>query len=159
MNEDETSDTESRFTSGFFKKGTADKLTYKNIIADAINWCRLSMGTTEYKYAVIGLEKIIKFDIQGYQLSTEIGKIKDNLEVDKDEYIEREEERLGRKIKKRAEIAKLKIRLRQWEWEAYFEKLIQLLAAHDLLFDTERQIPFKKLGRLTGSGKAKKRTA
>lgn len=158
MNEDETSDTESRFTSGFFKKGTTDKLTYKNIIADAINWCRLTMGTLEYKYAVIGLEKIIKFDIQGYQLSTEIDNIKDELEIAREEYIEREEERLGRKIKKRAERAKLKIRLRQWEWEIYFEKLIQLLAAHDLLFDTERQIPFKKLGRLVG-GKAREGTA
>ena len=72
MNEDETSDIESRFSSGFFKRGTVDKLTYKNIIADAINWCRLTMGTLEYKFAVVGLEKIIKFDIQGYQLSTKI---------------------------------------------------------------------------------------
>ena len=158
MNEDETSDIESRFTSGFFKRGTTDKLTYKNIIADAINWCRLTMGTLEYKFAVVGLEKIIKFDIQGYQLSTKIDNIKDEMEIDREKYIEFEEGRLGRKIKKRAERAKLKIRLRQWYWEEYFERIIQLLAEHDLLFDTERQLPYKKLGRLIG-GQTQKGTA
>ena len=148
MNEDEYN-LEDRFSTGFFRKGTKDKLTYKNIIADAINWCRQTYGTTEYPNAVKGLVMIIDFDIKGYMLSTRLDEIRGELEEDKKDYIDSEEKRLGtRKIRKRSERIKLKIRIDRLFWENYFVKIIQLLAEHDLLFDTERQIPFKKLGSL-----------
>lgn len=152
MNEEE-SDIEERFSSGFFKKGTKDKLTYKNIIADSINWCRKTMGTPKYKGAVNGLEKIIDFDIQGYELHTRILEIKTEIKEELNKYERREEKRMGRKIRKNAEKAKLRLRKDQIRWELYFSALIQLLAEHDLLFDTERQIPFKKLGRITRNDK------
>ena len=129
------------------RKTSEDKLTYKNIIADAINWCRKSMGTMYFKEAVKGLEKIIKFDVIGYKLLSEIKQIKIDLDIEQQKNIKLKKKRLGRSFYGNAEQAKLKLEISEWYWEEYFERLIQLLANNGLLFDTEKRISVKEVGK------------
>jgi len=130
------------------RKTSEDKLTYKNIIADAINWCRKSMGTMYFREAVKGLEKIIKFDVTGYSLLSEIENIQIQLNIEKKEMIKYKKHKLGRHFYGNAEQAKFKLELSEWYWSAYFERIIQLLASNGLLFDTEKTIPIKEIGRV-----------
>jgi len=145
---DDVEGLEEKFISGHFKKSIEDKLTYKNIIADAINWCRKRMGYTDFDEWVQGLENIISFNIEGYNFTDDLEEIKKEL---KEELLNREEEEItkkGRNFYKRANKAKFKWKQHKWYWNSYFKEIIQLLAEHNLLFDKERTIPYKQLGRL-----------
>ena len=130
--------------SGFIRKTSEDKLTYKNIIADAINTCRRLQGYHEFRGSVQGLEKVIYMDIQGYRLTEKIDDIKKNLTNIGQEYINKLQKIMGRsEYYKNAHIAKLKIFMDQWYYEQLFEGIIQLLAEHNLLLETERLIPLR----------------
>jgi len=126
-----------------------DKLTYKNIISDAINTCRRSKGHKEFVNDVEGLEDIIYMDISGYQLRKQIETIKETIHVIGQEYINTLYHKSGRTYYKKATIAKLRLFMDQWYYERYFEELIQLLATHNLLLEHERYIPIREKSMLT----------
>lgn len=127
---------------GYHQHNT-DKLTYKNIIADAINFCRKLKGHKEFASAVDGLEDVIYMDIEGYRLRDKIETIKEHIYTKGQEYINSLQNRQGRFYYARANIAKLKLFMDQWYYERYFEELIQLLAEHNLLLEHERYIPIR----------------
>ena len=131
------------------RRTSEDKLTYKNIIADAINWCRKSMGTRHMPNAVQGLERIIKFDVKGYKLKTKLIEIQADLKAEKIERKKREKRRMGRNFYGNSEQARFKLRQSEWYWNKYFEEIIQLLADNKLLVETEKTIPVKEIGRRT----------
>lgn len=121
-----------------------DKLTYKNIIADAINYCRRLKGHKEFASAVSGLEDVIYMDIEGYRLRAKIENVKTIIQNEGQEYIHRLRENQGRdEYYKNAHLAKLKLFIDQWYYERYFEDLIQLLAEHNLLLEHERYVPIR----------------
>ena len=127
-----------------FKKTTVDKLTFKNIIADAINQCRRNRRYIElFQASVLGLEDIIYFNIPGYQLKTEIDKIKQMLNDEHNNKIMSERNRLGRNFNKRSERAKIRIKQHEWYWNTYFKHLMQLLADKNLLLETTKYIPVR----------------
>lgn len=148
---------EEKFISGHFKKSIEDKLTYKNIIADAINWCRKRRGYKDFDECVQGLEDIISFRIEGYDFRNDLKEIKGEIGEELKKREEREIEKLGRRFYKRANKAKFRIKQHKWYWNSYFKEIIQLLAEHNLLFDKERTIPYKQLGRLTHGEKVKRK--
>ncbi len=125
------------------KRTSEDKLTYKNIIADAINWCRKTKGSMVFIEAVGGLEQIIKFNVPGYKFIEEINNIKDKLTIEKKQRRDREARRQGRNFYGNAEQARYKLDESKWYWNAYFESIIQLLAEHNLLIDTEKLTKIK----------------
>jgi len=121
-----------------------DKLTYKNIIADAINYCRKLKTYKEFAGAVEGLEDVIYMDIEGYRLREQIETIKTTIKTEGQEYIDTLRKNMGRdEYYKNAHIAKLKLFMDQWYYERYFEDLIQLLAEHNLLLEHERYVPIR----------------
>jgi len=123
------------------RKTSEDKLTYKNIIADAINWCRRARGTVYFKSAVQGLESVINFNVIGYKLKDELKTIKDTLDKEKTENEIKEHYKMGRRFMKRAIRVKFKLQQEKWYWNAYFEKIIQLLGNNNLLLETQKKIP------------------
>lgn len=129
----------------FIRRTTEDKLTYKNIIADAINWCRKTMGTLQFRYAVQGLERVIKFDVPGYNMKKELNELETQLKKQQKQLIEEKKQEYGNRFFKRSVQAKFRIDMIEWYWNTYFEMIIQLLANHNLLFDTEKRIPIKKI--------------
>ena len=131
------------------RRTSEDKLTYKNIIVDAINWCRRTRGTMHFKHAVKGLVGIINFDVKGYSLKTKIDEIQVELDREKKRLIQQEKQRAGRKFYANAYQAKFKIRLDEVYWNSYFECIIQLLADNNLLMETEKTIPVKIVGEHT----------
>jgi len=123
------------------RRTSEDKLTYKLIIADAINQCRRTMGTFSFKDSVDGLEKIIKFDIPGYQLKTQIQEIKDTLNYEMKQMEKEKEKKLTpSQFNKRAYQAKWRILRNKIYWETYYERLIQLLAKENLCLETEKYV-------------------
>ena len=146
---DEIEKLEDKFISGHFKKTIEDKLTYKNIIAEAIRKCMWTKGTKQFKDAVEGLEGVLYFNISGYTLKKDIDKIKDKLQIDKQKVINHYKRKYGRDFYGNKEQIDLKLDVRTWYWNTFFDELIQLLAEHNLLLDQERTIPYKRLGRLT----------
>ena len=122
------------------RRSTQDKLTYKNIIAQAINKCNNSKGTVRFKDDVQALASTISFDVSGYNLATKLINIREELKNGIVVFIDKKEKQLGRKLLFHANQAKLKILIYEWYWNNYYEAILQLLAAHNLLFDTERKI-------------------
>lgn len=135
-------DEEEGFDLGIRRK-SIDKLTYKNIIADAINWCRKSRGTTRFKYNVQGFESVIMFDVVGYKLKSKLEKIVNQLEIQRQERRNQAKRRHGRDFYGNAFQAKFKIAEEDWYWNMRFEMVIQLLASENLLLETERVIPLR----------------
>ena len=136
-------DEEEQYLGLGYRKKSEDKLTYKNIIAEAIRKCLFTKGSTYFKEAVEGLEKAIYFDVTGYKLMTEINKIKKELEVGKYKIIRKMKRKLGVDFYGNKEQVELKIQVRKWYWETLFTRLIQLLADNNLLFETEKVTPIK----------------
>ena len=126
-----------------YRKTSEDKLTYKNIIADAINWCRRTRGSTRFKEAVENLESIILFDIPGYKLQSQIDDIKEEMAVERIEKINKEKEKHGRYYLRNSVQAKLRLEIARWYWERYFQKLIQLLARENLLLETQKVVKLR----------------
>jgi len=128
------------------RKSSSDKLTYKNIIADAINWCRRTQGTFLFPGAVKGLVGVIRFNVKGYNLKQGLEEIEKQMEIEKKLYIQHIKTKLGRDFYGASEQAKFKIRLNRWTWNTYYEKIIQLLATNGLLMDIERIISVRSAG-------------
>lgn len=132
-----------------FRKTSIDKLTYKNIIADAINQCRRSRSHIRlFQKSVEGLEEIISFDVPGYPLDKSLKQIKKTLEIERKKQVRKKQDELGKKIFQRATQAKLRIWLHQWYWDEYFKKIIQLLAENNLLLETQKYIPIREKKRV-----------
>ena len=129
-------------TDGVFsiRRTSEDKLTYKNIIADAINDCRRNKGKIFFNSKVQALEDIINFDVTGYKLMSQIENIKQNIEEERIEYLNIEKEKLGNKFYSNANQAKLKLKMSKWYWERYYVEIIRLLAKENLLLETEKKI-------------------
>ena len=123
------------------RRSSQDKLTYKNIIAQAISKCNSSKGTTRFKDTVQALASTITFDVSGYNLATSLMNIKKELAQQEKQYIEQKIEQHGLKLFYHANQAKLKIMVNEWYWNTYYERILQLLASNNLLFDTEKKIP------------------
>ena len=127
------------FLGGFgIKKTSEDKLTYKNIIADAINWCRKNRGRKSFRDAVEGLIDIISFDVPGYKLLSSIEQIKKDVKQERDDKSKIREKKVGSSFNSNAYQAKFKLEMDEWYWNRFFIKIIQLLADHNLLIETEK---------------------
>jgi hypothetical protein len=92
--------------------------------------------------------RIILFDIKGYTLKTEIEKIFKVIHEENEELIKKTRDKHGKNFKGRPFQAKFRLTLNRRYYERLFEEIIQLLADNNLLFDTEKSIPYKRLGRL-----------
>lgn len=122
------------------RRSTQDKLTYKNIIASAIGICNRSKGTTRFKDDVQALASTIAFNVSGYNLAYELKEVRNVLLQGVSLFVKSENQKMGKKALYHANQAKLKIRANEWYWNHYFEAILQVLAKHNLLFDTERKI-------------------
>ena len=122
------------------RRSSQDKLTYKNIIAQAISKCNNSKGTVRFKSEVQALAATISFNVSGYSLASELKQVRNVLKEGVNEYVETQRMLLGRKLMYHANQAKLKIKANEWYWNHYYEAILQILASHNLLFDTERRI-------------------
>lgn len=144
-------DLEEKFASGFFKKTSIDKLTWKNEIAEAHRFCRHNLKNMNIlPDAIDGLVTTIYFDIEGYKLKETI----DNIFIDAlkkgQKMIDEIRNNLGRAFYYRnVNIARLRIAMEKWYWTYVFKELTQLLGEKNLLLETERKIPYKSLGRMT----------
>ncbi len=139
MNEEELDE-----ISGFgIKKRSEDKLTYKNIIAKSINYCLALRGSKFFHIGVENLVSTVEFNVQGYNFIDELDKIHEELMGLKEKKIQEWKNEYGRKFYRKDIQAVMKLDLYQWGWEAYFQKVIQLLASHNLLFETEKYVPIR----------------
>lgn len=129
---------ESNFIGWGIKKTSEDKLTYKNIIADAINWCRKLRGKIGFKDSVEGLADVIEFNVPGYKLSKKLEEIRNNLDIQREDRKQKAIDEQGISFYKNANRAKFRLAQGDWYWNEYFKKIIQLLADHNLLFETEK---------------------
>lgn len=125
------------------KKRSEDKLTYKNIIARSINYCLAMRGSKFFHIGVENLVSTVEFNVQGYNFIDELEKIHDELMEEKNQKIQDWKKEYGRKFYRKDIQAVMKLDLYQWGWEAYFQKVIQLLASHNLLFETEKYVPIR----------------
>ena len=126
-----------------FRRKSEDKLNYRNIVADAINWCRKAQGTIYFHKAVEGLEKVIWFDIPGYKLKSKTLKIQYELRLERTKKLNFFKQKYGRQIYRRKNRMQVRLYLEDWYWNEYFSSLIQLLASENLLFETEKVIPLR----------------
>ena len=126
------------------RRSTQDKLTYKNSIAQAISKCNSTKGTTRFKDNVQALASTIMFDVSGYSLASKLQEIKRSMYEKETQFIQQKIDKHGKKIYYHANQAKLKIQVNEWYWNTYYESILQLLASHNLLFDTEKKIPVIK---------------
>ena len=129
------------------KRSSADKLAWKIEIADATRDCRKTKGTFRFRYMVEALEDIIYVNIPGYHLSPEIDNIKKLLDKLRSEKIEMEKREKKRFFYSRPFQAKFKIKVSKWYWNTYYKKLIQLLAEHNLLLETQKYVKIKEVGK------------
>lgn len=142
-------------TTGFgIKKTSEDKLTYKNIIARAINYCLILRGSKFFHIGVENLVSTVEFNVQGYMFVDELNNIRDELMVKKAKKVEGWQDEYSRKFYRKDYQARMKLELYSWGWEAYFQKVIQLLASHNLLFETEKIIKIKAVGATEDEGKS-----
>jgi len=123
------------------RRSTQDKLTYKNIIAQAISQCNRSKGTIHFRNDVEALASTISFDVSGYKLNSKLIALRERLEKEKQKLIKEYKHQMKQEFQKHATKAKFKIYIQKWYWNRYYECILQLLAEHNLLFDTEKRIP------------------
>lgn len=134
-------------TSGFgIKRTSEDKLTYKNIIARAINYCLSLRGSKYFHIGVMNLVRTIEFNVSGYRFIDELNKIQQRIMVDKKKKIVSWQLEHGRKFYRRDQRAIMKLELYSWGWDVYFQEVIQLLAKNNLLIETEKTIPVIEVG-------------
>jgi hypothetical protein len=129
------------------RRHTDDKLTYKLIIAKAINECRITEGDAEkYPKAVKALVHLIYFDIRGYNLKTKIDVIVERLQIERKNMYTEEENTVERWLFYRKSYqSKLKMKIMMRYNEALFMGILQLLASEGLLMDTEKIINVAKV--------------
>jgi hypothetical protein len=126
------------------RRHSDDKLTYKLIIANAINECRRVEGEPNYYDSVKALINLLSFNIRGYKLKEQIDEVKKKLDEGKKQRYKDEEENTPRwKYYKKANLGKLKGEITKWYWETFFRQILQILATEGLLFDTERIVPIR----------------
>lgn len=133
-------------TSLLVRKTSQDKLTYKNVIQQRINWCLMNMGTTDFPRAVKSLERCIIFDIPGFKFKAKIEIIHQKAELFVKVYEEGQKEKLGRWFFRRPIQAKLKIAKMEKFWISVYDEIIQLLAENKLLLDYEQSLSVKVVG-------------
>jgi hypothetical protein len=130
------------------RRHTDDKLTYKLIIANAINECRISEGLIkEYPDSVLALINLLSFEITGYNLKSQIDKITDKLDKEKEKLWDVKKDETPRWIfYKKSYQAKFKLKLDRAYWETLFKEVLQILASEGLLMDTEKLVSVKTVG-------------
>jgi len=104
------------------RRKTDDKLTYKLIIANAINESRRTEGKiVQYPNSVMALANLLRFNIKGYKLKTKIDEVEENLKIEKEKMYEERKNKVPRwKFYKRSYQAKFKLVLDRWYWESFF---------------------------------------
>lgn len=133
--------------SGFLiRKTSQDKLTYKNVIQNRINWCLMTIGTMSFPDAVRALERSIIFDLTGFRFKTELEKIHEDAKKRAEERKEQMKEKLGRGFLKRSVQAKFKIKQQEQYWIDVYDEILQQIADHKLLIDYEKTLSVKKAG-------------
>lgn len=142
---------EEKFATGFFKKTSIDKLTWKNEIAEAHRYCRHNL---QNKYilpiAIESLKSTVYLDIEGYRLKEQIDTIYTDTYDECQAYIDRQREKTNREyFYKNAYINSLQNQMEHKYWTTIFSKLTQLLGEKNLLLETERKIPYKQLGHIS----------
>ena len=132
------------------RRHTDDKLTYKLIIANAINSCRQSeRDYILYENNVHGLINIIYFDVRGYNLKTQIEKLLKELKAEREKRYKEEENNIPRwKFYKTSYQHKLKLRLHRWYYTTLFQRILQILASENLLLETEKLISVKAIEKI-----------
>jgi len=131
------------------KKSSEDKLIYKTEIQDAIRQCRRTMGLIPYyKRSVTGLISIIEFDIHGYKFLTTINQIKRDLNIEKKIRLYRYIIKNGLEAANPINIAKYRNEEYSWYYGALFQRVLQMLATENMLIETEKFVPIRKIGLL-----------
>lgn len=130
------------------RKHSDDKLTYKLIIANAINQCRVNEGYIKaYENSVKALINLLFFDVKGYNLKSKITELMDSLDVERESKYTDEQESTERWLFYRKSYqAKFKLKLHRWYYETLFQRILQILASEGLLMDTEKLISVKTIG-------------
>lgn len=131
----------------FIRRSSEDKLTYKNVITNVIMQYLHSYGDFSSQKAVKKIKSAIFFDVTGYKLRSKIREFEQDLLLEREKKVEFEKKKLGRQFYGRANHARFMLRLEQWYWDSYFDCLLQLLADHNLLVDTEKTIPVMEVGK------------
>jgi len=129
------------------RRHSEDKLTYKLIIANAINECRRSeRDYVLYENNVNGLINIIYFDVRGYKLKTQIEQLITELKKEREIMYNTDELETPRwKFFKTNYQHKLKLRIHRWYYRTLFQRILQILASENLLLETEKLISVKSI--------------
>lgn len=134
------------------KKSNEDKLVYRLEIQNAIQRCRLSIDTLEFRAALDGLISIINFDIVGYDFHTEINNIKYDLHVESKLRFYRYLQRYGTEAAAAQNLMKYKLIEHNWYNHEMMRRIIQKLAEEDLLFETGKVTKYKEVKRFDTHG-------
>jgi hypothetical protein len=134
------------------RKKNLDKVTYRDILKNAIQSCLWTKGTFMFKNKVMAFESSIYIDVTGYRLKPKIEEIRENLQKELRERERREKKRQGKYFYSNANQAMFTIRQNQWYWDKFFEQIYQLVAEKGLLIDKETVIPLRIKKPMTDEG-------
>ena len=118
------------------RKGSRDKVTYRQVLYNVIMQYLNSYGQFNSKIAVQKIIRATNFDEPGMKLRTNIKKIGQELKQEKIERWEQYRNQYGRfKYNQRATQSKLKIEMHKWYWDELFDRILQVLADNQLIVD------------------------
>jgi len=91
------------------------------------------------------LISIIEFDISGYKFLSTIEEIKDDLHYGRKLRLYRYVKNYGLEALHPANLAKYRIEEYDWYYRGLFQRVLQMLASEDMIFETGKTIPITEI--------------
>jgi len=118
------------------RKGTRDKLTYRQVLYNVIMQYLNSYGHFNSRRAVEKIIHATRFDEPGLELKQSIDIIKNDLQIEKKQKWDDWRKQIGSfNFNRRSTKSKLKIQLQKWYWDELFDRILQVLADKDLIVE------------------------
>jgi hypothetical protein len=118
------------------RKGSIDKLSYKQVLYNVIMQYLNNYGKFSSKYAVERIIHATRFDEAGMELKTDINKAIIDMNHEKILRWKQYQDQYGvfdfnRRIIK----TKLKIKMEKWYWDELYDRIYQILSNYQLITD------------------------
>jgi len=118
------------------RKGTRDKLTYRQVLYNVIMQYLNSYGNFNSRRAVEKIIHATRFNEPGFELKNSIDTIKEELQEEKKIKWNEWKKQIGKfNFSRRSTQSKLKIQLQKWYWDELFDRILQVLADKDLIIE------------------------
>ena len=118
------------------RKGTLDKLTYRQVLYNVIMQYLNSYGNFNSRQAVEKIIHATRFNEPGFELKNNIDIIKKELQIEKRKKWDEWKQQIGHfNFNRRSTQSKLKIQLQKWYWDELFDRILQVLADKDLIIE------------------------